>query len=50
MRPDLTRALEFHDRWLPGTMRRITAITGQCMPHCVMLRGPGDRAARPGYR
>jgi len=49
-RPDLARALEFHDRWLPGTMRRITGITGKCMPHCVMLRGPGDWAARPGYR
>jgi len=49
-RPDLARALEFYDRWLPGTMRRITAITGKCMPHCVMLRGPGDWAARPGYR
>ena len=23
-RPDLARALEFYDRWLPGTMRRIT--------------------------
>ena len=41
-RPDLARALEFYDRWLPGTMRRITGITGKCMPHCVMLRGPGD--------
>ncbi len=49
-RPDLARALEFYDRWLPGTMRRISAITGQCMPHCVMLRGSGDWAARPGYR
>jgi hypothetical protein len=49
-RSDLARALEFHDRWLPGTMRRITGITGKCMPHCVMLRGPGDWAARPGYR
>jgi hypothetical protein len=49
-RPDLARALEFYDRWLPGTMRRITSITGKCMPNCVMLRGPGDRAARPGYR
>src|SRR5580704_12009760 len=49
-RPDLARALEFYDRWLPGTMRRITGITGKCMPHCVMLRGPGDWAARPGYR
>ena len=49
-RPDLARALEFYDRWLPGTMRRITSITSKCMPHCVMLRGPGDWAARPGYR
>ena len=49
-RPDLARALEFYDRWLPGTMRRIAAVTGQCMPHCVMLRGPGAWAARPGYR
>ena len=49
-RPDLARALEFYDRWLPGTMRRITAITGNCMPHCVMLRDRGDWAARPGYR
>jgi hypothetical protein len=39
-----------YDRWLPGTMRRITGITGKCMPHCVMLRGPGDWAVRPGYR
>jgi hypothetical protein len=49
-RPDLTRALEFYDRWLPNTMRRITDITRRCMPHCVMLRGPGDRAALPRYR
>jgi hypothetical protein len=49
-RPDLARALEFYDRWLPGTMRRITGITGKCMPHCVMLHGTGDWAARPGYR
>ena len=49
-RPDLARALEFYDRWLPGTMRRIAGITRKCMPHCVMLRGTGDWAARPGYR
>ena len=49
-RPDLARALEFHDRWLPGTMRRITGITAKCVPHCVTLRGPSDWAARPGYR
>ena len=39
-RPDLARALEFYDRWLPGTMRRIAGITRACMPHCVMLRRP----------
>jgi hypothetical protein len=49
-RPDLGRALEFYDRWLPGTMRRIADITRTCMPQCVMLRGPGDWAVRPGYR
>jgi len=49
-RPDLACALEFYDRWLPGTMRRITNITRQCMPQCAMLRSPGDRAALPGYR
>ena len=49
-RPDLARALEFHDRWLPGTMRRITSITGKCMPQCMLYRGPVDRAARPEYR
>ena len=48
--PDLARALEFYDRWLPGTMRRITGITRTCIPQCVTLRSPGDRAARPGYR
>ena len=49
-RPDLARALEFYDRWLPGTMRRITGITRTCIPKCVRLRGPGDWAALPGYR
>jgi hypothetical protein len=37
-RPDLARALEFYDRWLPGTMRRIAAITQACMPECVTRR------------
>jgi len=31
-RPDLGRALEFYDRWLPGTMRRIAHITRTCVP------------------
>ncbi len=49
-RPDLGRALEFYDRWLPGTMRRITDITRTCVPQCATLSSPGDWAARPGYR
>ncbi len=49
-RPDLARALEFYDRWLPNTMRRITGITRQCMPQCVMLRSPSDRVSHPRYR
>lgn len=37
-RPDLARALEFHDRWLPNTMRRVTGITRACLADCVMRR------------
>jgi hypothetical protein len=39
-RPDLARALEFYDRWLPGTMRRIAAITRACVPECALRRRP----------
>ena len=39
-RPDLARALEFYDRWLPGTMRRIAHITRNCVPECVTRRRP----------
>ena len=39
-RPDLARALEFYDRWLPGTMRRIEAITCNCVIECVNRRHP----------
>jgi hypothetical protein len=49
-RPDLGRALEFYDRWLPNTMRRIADITRQCVPQCVMVRGPGTRSGLPRYR
>jgi hypothetical protein len=38
--PDLARALEFYDRWLPGTMRRIASITRTCVPECVTRRRP----------
>jgi hypothetical protein len=49
-RPDLARALEFHDRWLPGTMRRIASVTRECRTQCVTLRSPSDWSARPSYR
>jgi hypothetical protein len=49
-RPDLARALEFYDRWLPGTICRIIGITGGCTPQCVTLRSPGDWAAHSPYR
>jgi hypothetical protein len=37
-RPDLGRALEFYDRWLPGTMRRIDSMTRGCVPDCALRR------------
>ena len=43
-RPDLARAREFYDRWLPNTMRRVAGMTRACMTQCVMLRRPGDTA------
>jgi hypothetical protein len=43
-RPSLDRALEFHDRWLPGTIRRIADITRRCNPECAARR-PAPRAA-----
>jgi hypothetical protein len=45
-RPDLGRALEFHDRWLPGTMRRITDITRRCNPECITLHRAIDTRRR----
>jgi hypothetical protein len=36
--PDLPRALEFYDRWLPGTMRRVNEFTRACVGQCSMLR------------
>jgi hypothetical protein len=44
--PDLNRALEFNDRWLPGTMRRLADITRQCKPDCVTLQRPYDTRRR----
>ena len=37
-RPDLPRALEFYDRWLPGTMRRFSEYTRACIGQYSMSR------------
>ena len=42
-RPDLARALEFYDRWLPNTMRRITDMTGHAYLDASCSVAPGDR-------
>jgi hypothetical protein len=47
--PDLNRALEFHDRWLPGTMRRITDITRKCNPECVTRQRTPNTPRGPAY-
>ena len=39
-RPSLDRALEFYDRWLPGTMRRIDGLTRGCVAQCATRRQP----------
>ena len=33
--PDLPRALEFYERWLPGTMRRVSEYTRACSGNAV---------------
>jgi hypothetical protein len=37
-RADLPRALEFYDRWLPGTMRRLSEFTRVCIGQCSVSR------------
>ena len=45
--PDLPRALEFYDRWRPGTMRRASEYTRACIGQCsVSRRLPNDRTGR----
>jgi len=33
-KPDLARALDFYDRWLPDTMRRVNGYTSKCVAGC----------------
>ena len=45
--PDLPRALEFYERWLPGTMRRVSEYTRACIGQCSASRRlPYDWAGR----
>jgi hypothetical protein len=37
-RPGLSHALEFYDRWLPGTMRRVNEFTRACIGQCGLSR------------
>jgi hypothetical protein len=37
-RPSLDEALVFHDRWLPGVLRRVQQITANCATGCALAR------------
>jgi hypothetical protein len=37
-RPSLDEALVFHDRWLPGVLKRVQQITANCATGCVLTR------------
>jgi len=37
-RPSLDEALVFHDRWLPGVLKRVQQITASCATGCALTR------------
>ena len=37
-RPSLDEALVFHDRWLPGVLKRVQQITARCATGCALIR------------
>jgi uncharacterized coiled-coil protein SlyX len=37
-RPSLDEALVFHDRWLPGVLKRVQQITANCTTGCALNR------------
>ena len=41
-RPSLDEALVFHDRWLPGVLKRVQQITAQCATGCALTRPARD--------
>jgi hypothetical protein len=48
--PDLALALEFYDRWLPGTMRRISDMTRNCNVQCVISRPAWQPGTHRAYQ
>jgi hypothetical protein len=42
-RPSLDEALIFHDRWLPGVLKRVQQITSQCATGCALTRPAWDQ-------
>ena len=41
-RPSLDEALIFHDRWLPGVLKRVHQITANCATGCTLTRPAWD--------
>lgn len=41
-RPSLDEALVFHDRWLPGVLKRVQQITAKCVTGCALIRPAWD--------
>jgi hypothetical protein len=45
-RPSLDEALVFHDRWLPGVLKRVDQITANCATGCTLTRPAWDETIR----
>jgi hypothetical protein len=45
-RPSLDEALVFHDRWLPGVLKRVHQITANCATGCALTRPAWDETIR----
>jgi hypothetical protein len=41
-RPSLDEALVFHDRWLPGVLKRVQQITAKCATGCALVHPAWD--------
>jgi hypothetical protein len=42
-RPSLDEALIFHDRWLPGVLKRVQQITANCTTGCTLAQPAWDQ-------